>query len=186
MGWKKIPRAEVEMLILHIRRYTLHKKFLEFITVNAALANPPVEVDSKSQKNKKNKEKVQFAHFGGTKSFSCVRWEHINSNTGAFPDRIDTFKLTRYDEEINKWVDDDAKNAYDKMNSLHTNPPEELQHMSENEIYDYVIGEFSSGYIRGLGVAPSLDPLLEWLHVDVHKLRQLKEELRKLRHNLHN
>ncbi|KAH7513588.1 hypothetical protein JRO89_XSUnG0175300 [Xanthoceras sorbifolium] len=157
MGWKKIPRAEVEMLILRIRE--------EFKLSVEPHVDMIIEEDMKR---------------------SYVRWEHINSNTGAFPDRIDTFKLTRYDEEINKWVDDDAKNAYDKMNSLHTNPPEELQHMSKNEIYDYVIGEFPSGCIRGLGVAPSLDPLLEWLHVDVHKLRQLKEELRKLRHNLHN
>ncbi|KAL5760699.1 hypothetical protein ACOSQ2_019537 [Xanthoceras sorbifolium] len=201
MGWKEIPRTEVEILILRVRekfklsiephvdvvieedmkrrytrwRYTLHKKFLEFISVDAALANPPAEVDvndwkylvklwqdenwkSKSQKNKENKKKVQFTHFGGTKSFSRVRWEHRNPDTGAFPGRIDTFKLTRYDEERNKWVDDDAKNAYDKMNSLHTNPPEELQHMSEDEIYDYVIGESPSGYIRGLGAGPKPRP----------------------------
>ncbi|KAL5838322.1 hypothetical protein ACOSQ3_015491 [Xanthoceras sorbifolium] len=201
MGWKEISRTEVEKLILRVRekfklsiephvdmvieedmkrrytrwRYTLHKKFLEFISVDAALANPPAEVDvndwkylvklwqdenwkSKSQKNKENKEKVQFSDFGGTKSFSRVRWEHRNPDTGAFPSRIDTFKLTRYDEERNKWVDDNAKNAYDKMNSLHTNPPEELQHMSEDEIYDHVIGESPSGYIRGLGAGPKPRP----------------------------
>ncbi|KAL5823076.1 hypothetical protein ACOSQ4_020976 [Xanthoceras sorbifolium] len=133
--------------------YTLQKKIIEFITVDAAIANPPVEVDvidrkdfSKSQKNKENKDEVQLTHFGGTKSFSRVRWEH-----GAFPGRIEIFNLTRYDEERNKWIDDDAKNTYDKMNSLRTNPSEELQHMSEEEIYDYVIGESPLGYIRGLG-----------------------------------
>ncbi|KAL5833211.1 hypothetical protein ACOSQ3_016885 [Xanthoceras sorbifolium] len=81
-----------------------------------------------------------------------------NLDTGAFPSRIDTFKLTQYDEERNTWVDDDAKNAYDKMNTLHTNPPEELQHMSEDEIHDYVIGESPSGYIRGLGAGPNPRP----------------------------
>ncbi|KAL5846659.1 hypothetical protein ACOSQ3_010183 [Xanthoceras sorbifolium] len=97
-------------------------------------------------------------HFAGTKSFSRVRWENRNPDTGAFPYCIDTFKLTRYDEAKNKWVDDDAKNAYDKMNSLRTNPPKELQYMSKDEIYDYVIGEFPSGYIQGLGVGPKSRP----------------------------
>ncbi|KAL5764068.1 hypothetical protein ACOSQ2_016662 [Xanthoceras sorbifolium] len=160
MGWKEIPRTKVEMLILRVRekfklnikphvdvvieeymkrrytrwRYTLHKKFLEFISVDAALANPPAEVDvndwkyliklwqDENWKNKENKEKIKFTHFGGTKSFSRVKWEH------------------------------------DKMNSLRTNPPEELQHMSEDEIYDYVIGESPSGYIRGLGAGPKPRP----------------------------
>ncbi|KAL5827597.1 hypothetical protein ACOSQ3_019438 [Xanthoceras sorbifolium] len=44
------------------------------------------------------------------------------------------------------------------MNSLCTNPPEELQHMSEDEIYDYVIGESPSGYIRGLGAGSKPRP----------------------------
>ncbi|KAL5764359.1 hypothetical protein ACOSP7_016721 [Xanthoceras sorbifolium] len=164
-GWKEIPRTEVEMSVLRVRM-ALHitQKFLKFKSANAALANPPAEVDVNdwkylvNQKNKKNKEKVQFTHFGRTKSFSRVRWEHRNLDTGAFPSRIDTFKLTQYDEERNTWVDDDAKNGYDKMNTLHTNPPEELQHMSEDEIHDYVIGESPSGYIRGLGAGPKPRP----------------------------
>ncbi|KAH7567914.1 hypothetical protein JRO89_XS07G0186100 [Xanthoceras sorbifolium] len=82
-----------------------------------------------------------------------------NPDTGAFPGRIDTFKVTRYDEESNKWVDDDAKNAYDKMNSLRINPPEELQHLFEDEIYDYMIGESPSSYVGGLGTGPKLRPL---------------------------
>ncbi|KAL5760670.1 hypothetical protein ACOSQ2_019508 [Xanthoceras sorbifolium] len=214
MGWKKIPRTEVEMLILRVRvkkfklsiephvdvvieedmrrrytrwRYTLHKKFLEFISVDAALANPPAEVDSKSQKNKENKEKVQFTHFGGTKSFSRVRWEHRNPDAGAFPGRIDTFKLTRYDEERNKWVTDDAKNAYDKMNSLCTNPPEELQHMSEDEIYDYVIGESPSGYIRGLGAVEAARRRAEEAEAQfvqlAEELTTVKTELAEMRSN---
>ncbi|KAL5825183.1 hypothetical protein ACOSQ3_021246 [Xanthoceras sorbifolium] len=40
------------------------------------------------------------------------------------------------------------------MNSLHTNPPEKLQHMSGDEIYDYIIGESPSDYIRKLGAGP--------------------------------
>ncbi|KAK4840056.1 hypothetical protein QYF36_026962 [Acer negundo] len=215
-GWSKIPRNEVETLILRVCekfklsiephvdvaieedmkrrytrwRYTLHQMFLECKTVKQALANPPVEVDvedwkylvklwqdeswkNKSQRNEDNNSQIQFAHSSGTKAFSRVRWENRNPETGVLPSRIDTLKLTQYDEENKKWVDDDAKKAYDEMDRLRTNPPEELQHMSEDEIYDHVLGEAPSGYIRGLGPCPSPNPLLEWLHVDVHKLRQL-------------
>ncbi|KAH7570767.1 hypothetical protein JRO89_XS05G0182000 [Xanthoceras sorbifolium] len=126
MGWKKIPRTEVEMLILRVR--------VSIRNYNFNNIEPHVDVVIEEDMRR-----------------SRVRWEHRNPDAGAFPGRIDTFKLTRYDEERNKWVTDDAKNAYDKMNSLCTNPPEELQHMSEDEIYDYVIGESPSGYIRGLG-----------------------------------
>ncbi|KAK4848957.1 hypothetical protein QYF36_019171 [Acer negundo] len=95
-------------------------------TVKQALANPPVEVDvedwkylvklwqdeswkNKSQRNKDNNSQIQFAHSSGTKAFSRVRWENRNPETGVLPSRIDTLKLTRYDEENKKWVDDDAK-----------------------------------------------------------------------------
>ncbi|KAK4835044.1 hypothetical protein QYF36_004451 [Acer negundo] len=44
------------------------------------------------------------------------------------------------------------------MDRLRTNPPEELQHMSEDEIYDHVLGEAPSGYIQGLGPGPKPKP----------------------------
>ncbi|KAL5846516.1 hypothetical protein ACOSQ3_010040 [Xanthoceras sorbifolium] len=80
----------------------------------------------KSQKNKENNYKILFIHSVGIKSFSRVRWEHRNPDTGAFPGRIDTFKVTRYDEESNKWVDDDAKNAYAELAEMRSNFNEQL------------------------------------------------------------
>ncbi|KAK4849416.1 hypothetical protein QYF36_024504 [Acer negundo] len=44
------------------------------------------------------------------------------------------------------------------MDRLRTNPPEELQHMSEDEIYDHVLGEAPSDYIQGLGPGPKPKP----------------------------
>ncbi|KAK3212188.1 hypothetical protein Dsin_016894 [Dipteronia sinensis] len=179
-GWSKIPRNEVETLILcgrekfklstepHVdvaieedmkRRYTkwhytLHQMFLECKTVEQALANPPVE--NKSQRNKDNNSQIQFTHSSGTKAFSRVRWENRNPETGVLPSRIDTLKLTRYDEENKKWVDDDAKKAYVSVHLYIIRF--ELQHMSEDEIYDHVLGKAPSGYIRGLGVGPKPKP----------------------------
>ncbi|KAK3206928.1 hypothetical protein Dsin_020974 [Dipteronia sinensis] len=189
-GWSKIPRNEVETLILRVRekfklstephvdvaieedmkrrytrwRYTLHQMFIECQTMEQALANPPVEVDVDDWKylvelwNKDNNSQIQFTHSSGTKAFSRVRWENRNPETGVLPSRIDTLKLTRYDEENKKLLDDDAKKAYDEMDRLRTNPPKELQHMSEDEIYDHVLGEAPSGYIRGLGAGPKPKP----------------------------
>ncbi|KAI9161517.1 hypothetical protein LWI28_018223 [Acer negundo] len=133
-GWSKIPRNEVETLILRVRekfklstephvdvaieedmkrrytrwRYTLHQMFLECKTVKQALANPPVEVDVED-------------------------WKYL----------------------VKLWQDERWK---DEMDRLRTNPPEELQHMSEDEIYDHVLGEAPSGYIRGLGPSPKPKP----------------------------
>ncbi|KAI9191225.1 hypothetical protein LWI28_005402 [Acer negundo] len=129
-------------------------------TVKQALANPPVEVDVEDWKYL-------------VKLWQDESWKR-NPETGVLPSRIDTLKLTRYDEENKKWVDDDAKRLM-----LRTNPPEELQHMSEDEIYDHVLGEAPSSYIQGLGPGPKPKPSSG---VDARRC----EELRKLRLNMQN
>ncbi|KAK2652611.1 hypothetical protein Ddye_012467 [Dipteronia dyeriana] len=114
-------------------------KFLDCKTVEQAFTNPHVEVDIDDWKYL-------------VELWQDDSWKR-NLDTGVLP-RVDTLKLTRYDEENKKWVDDDAEKAYDEMDMLRTNPPEELQHMSEDEIYDHVFGKAHSGYIRGLGAGP--------------------------------
>ncbi|KAL5776898.1 hypothetical protein ACOSP7_009824 [Xanthoceras sorbifolium] len=64
------------------------------------------------------------------------------------------------------------------MNSLRINPPEELQHLFEDEIYDYMIGESPSSYVGGLGTGPKLRPLF-W----IEKLTTVKAELAEMRSN---
>ncbi|KAK3229458.1 hypothetical protein Dsin_001339 [Dipteronia sinensis] len=127
-------------------RYTLHQMFLECKTVEQALANPLVEVDVDDWKYL-------------VKLWQDESWKR-NHETGVLPSYIDTLKLTRYDEDNKKWVDHDAKKAYgsDEMDRLRTNPPKELQHMYEDEIYDHVLGEAPSGNIRRLRAGPKPKP----------------------------
>ncbi|KAK4854869.1 hypothetical protein QYF36_002044 [Acer negundo] len=56
---------------------------------------------------------------------------------------------------VKLWQDESWK---DEIDRLRKNPPEELQHMSEDEIYDHVLGEAPSSYIRGLGPGPKPKP----------------------------
>ncbi|KAL5758299.1 hypothetical protein ACOSP7_020910 [Xanthoceras sorbifolium] len=69
------------------------------------------------------------------------------------------------------------------MNSLRTNPPEKLQHMSGDEIYDYIIGESPSDYIRKLGAGPKPRPSFGVAACRSEELTTVKTELAETRSN---
>ncbi|KAK9901427.1 hypothetical protein M0R45_002132 [Rubus argutus] len=156
-------------------RYNLHKKFLQYKSVEEAHENRPENVGEDdwnylinwwqddefldlSEKNKKNRDKLAITHCAGTKAFSRIRYENQNPENGEEPSRIDMFKLTRFSKKKTSWVGDVTENAFDEMTKLknpsHTNE-ESVEAMSDDEIYDQIIstivGPPRSGYIRGLG-----------------------------------
>ncbi|XP_062012556.1 uncharacterized protein LOC133729103 isoform X2 [Rosa rugosa] len=160
-------------------RYNLRKKFLKYDSIEEAVENRPEDVEEEdwnylianlwqdgkwletSEKNRKNRDKLEITHCAGTKAFSRLRTENRNLENGEEVGRIDLFKLTRYSEKKSAWVGDTAKNAFEEMKNLQNEPQmneETGEIMSEDEIYDKVlskiVGPPRSGYIRGLGAGP--------------------------------
>ncbi|KAK3231840.1 hypothetical protein Dsin_003721 [Dipteronia sinensis] len=133
-SWSKIPRNKVETLILRVR-----EKF--------KLSTEP-HVDVAIEEDMKQRY-TRWRYTLHQMFIECQTVEQTLANPHVEVD-VDDWKYL-----VELWQDESWK---DKMDRLRTNPPEELQHMSEDEIYDHVLGDAPSGYIRGLGAGPKPKP----------------------------
>ncbi|KAM1728148.1 hypothetical protein ACFX12_018690 [Malus domestica] len=115
-------------------KYELHAYFLEWASAEEALANPPIEMESRpgepgqweflcehfqsekflkqSEANKKNRAQKKYEHHAGSRPLAYIVEECTQAGS-QFPE-IDTFEIA-YAGKNKHWTNETAKSKFDEM-----------------------------------------------------------------------
>ncbi|KAL3323076.1 hypothetical protein AABB24_040267 [Solanum stoloniferum] len=116
---------------------------------------------NRSQTNRISRANQKMAHTGGSKSIATLMNERAID--GIEPTRAKIYILTHTERRDGRPLDEESSNAVDMMKEKLSNGEiEEQSHDSvawEGDVYSQVLGKEKSGYVRGLGLGPTLSLL---------------------------
>ncbi|KAA0033162.1 CACTA en-spm transposon protein [Cucumis melo var. makuwa] len=128
-------------------RADCHRHFKKSSDLEEARANPPNALEQ-SRTNKAARQKQPYNHCSGSRSFLQRQYE-LAKRRGKPVDCVELFQKTHV--RAGTFVSQAIEDAHNQMLELQSQPiPEGSQPLSEDEIWDQVLGR-RPGYSKGLG-----------------------------------